>query len=241
MEAGRHALDRSLCVACGACAAECCGGALEIAGREMSVADVLAVVRRDKPFYGNSGGGMTLSGGEPTFQVDFAVGLALAARDERIHCAVETCGHGDWIVLERLAAVVDLFLFDLKETDPVRHVEYTGVSNETILANLRRLHDRGAEILLRLPIVPGLNDRADHFAAVARLVRELPNLRGVEIMPYHPLGRSKFERLGMPRAACLADTPDARDRLAGWTAQLRAAGGHTPTIQLARPQPQPQA
>lgn len=223
IEAGQHILDRARCTACGDCAAACCTGALERIGRTLTVDDVLTVVRRDRPFYDTSGGGMTLSGGEPTFQIDFAVGLAAAARADRIPVAVETCGFAEWSRLERLAAVTDLFLFDLKETHPARHIDYTGVSNDRILANLRQLHDRGAAVVLRLPIVPGLNDRADHFEAVARLARDLPRLRDIQIVPYHPLGRSKLDRFGLADADGLLETPDARDRLPEWTARLRAA------------------
>jgi pyruvate formate lyase activating enzyme len=130
-------------------------------------------------------------------QADFAQALCEGAKGQGIHCAMETCGYTDPGCLERLAGVVDLFLFDLKETDPRLHQEFTGVPLAPILANLRRLHDMDAAVVLRLPLVPGLNDRPDHFEAVARLVNTLPKLKGVERIPYHPMGRSKLERFGL--------------------------------------------
>ena len=201
VEVGQHVLDRARCVGCGACAAACCGGALDLVGREMEPQAVLDVVLRDQSFYQASGGGMTLSGGEPTMQADFAQALCEGAKGLGIHCAVETCGYTDPAYLERLAGVVDLFLFDLKETDPRLHEEFTGVPLAPILANLRRLHDLGASVVLRLPLVPGLNDRTDHFEAVARLVNTLTKLKGIEQIPYHPMGQSKLERFGLTGCA----------------------------------------
>lgn len=140
---------------------------------------------------------MTLSGGEPTFQMDFAVALCERARSRGIHCVVETCGYAAPAQLENLARVTDLFLFDLKETDPRRHEEYTGVPLAPILANLRHLCDRGAAIHLRLPLIPGVNDRLERIVDLAKLVQSLPNLGGVALIPYHPMGRGKLKRFGL--------------------------------------------
>jgi glycyl-radical enzyme activating protein len=196
IEGSEHKLLRGQCAACGRCAAECPTSALELVGREMTVDEVMKVVISDEAFYRTSGGGMTLSGGEPTLQMDFCIALCEAAKKSGIHCCIETCGFGERLDLKRLAGVVDLFLFDVKETDPARHMEYTGVSNETILRNLRTLHGLGAGIVLRLPLVPGLNDRPEHSAAVEQLAASLPGLRGVERIPYHPMGLSKLARFG---------------------------------------------
>jgi pyruvate formate lyase activating enzyme len=196
MSDGKHVLDRAKCVVCGTCAAGCCAKALEIVGRDVTVEEALAVVRRDKPFYDASGGGMTLSGGEPLSQIAFSQALLRAAKQEGFHCAVETCGFGEFSLLERILPYVDLFLYDIKETDEARHREWTGQSNASILENLRLLHQRGAAIVLRLPVIPGVNDREDHFAAVAELARSLPQLRGVERLPYHALGAGKAEKIG---------------------------------------------
>jgi pyruvate formate lyase activating enzyme len=184
-------------VACGACATACPAGALELVGREVTVGEVIAEVERDRPFYQQSGGGLTLSGGEPLLQADFAVGLLEAARAAGLHTCVETCSQVDPAVLDRVLPLVDLFLCDFKETDPERHRTWTGVGNQRILANLRRLHAAGAHLRLRCPIIPGLNDRAEHFAGIAALAGELAGIEGVEIMPFHRLGESKVDRFGL--------------------------------------------
>jgi pyruvate formate lyase activating enzyme len=194
-----HVLERSRCRRCGSCAAACVSGALEQVGRDLSVADVLGEVLQDRVFYGLSGGGLTLSGGEPLLQADFTAALLRAAKDQGIACCLETSGYARWPQWEGLVGLVDLFLFDYKETDPQRHVEFTGVSNALILENLRALYARGAKIALRCPIIPGCNDRPDHFAGIAALAREMPALEGIELLPYHPLGTGKSERLGAVR------------------------------------------
>ncbi|MHC4884952.1 MAG: glycyl-radical enzyme activating protein [Planctomycetota bacterium] len=197
MEGENRIFDRSACEACGKCTKECYAQALEVVGREITVTEALEEVMRDEPFYETSKGGMTLSGGEPTLQIDFTAALLRAAKEAGLHNAIETCGLCSWERYERIRGDIDLFLFDCKETDPERHKEYTGAENELILENLRKLHDAGESILLRCPIIPGLNDRQDHFQGIAALAKELPNLEGVEIMPYHRLGESKDERFGL--------------------------------------------
>jgi len=219
-----HGLDRAQCVACGTCAVECYAGALELVGREVTVAEVLDEVVRDEAFYRTSGGGMTLSGGEPLLQIDFAEALLMGARDRGLHCCVETSGLVAESRLARVMPHVDLFLYDLKETDPERHRKYTGQSNTRVLANLRFLHDQGASILLRLPVIPGLNDRSDHFSAVAALYHSLPGITGVQIMPYHPLGTGKLERLGVcPDGWYETSTPEPAT-VAGWVEAVRSLG-----------------
>ena len=224
MRDGRHVLARPLCVACGACTAECWPRALELVGRTASVAEVMAEVRRDLPFYESSGGGLTLSGGEPLLQPEFAAGLLDAAGRAGLHRCIETCGYGPPETVAAFASKVELFLFDIKETDEARHVEFTGVSLEPLLRNLRQLHRLGARIRLRLPIVPGVNDRAEHFRDVAALAGELPGIEGVEVMPYHALGRAKLERLGLGTTRSFEyASPSLEDR-ARWEAMLREAG-----------------
>ena len=195
MEDGRHSLLRASCVRCGACAEKCPSQALEVVGKEMTVPEVLAEVLRDKPFYETSGGGMTLSGGEPLSQFGFSHALLLAAKGEGLHTCVETCGYGPKKKFLELLPVVDLFLWDYKETDPEKHKRFTGVSNSRILASLRALDAAGASVILRCPIVPGYNDREDHFTGIAHLANELRNVREIHIEPYHPLGKAKSERL----------------------------------------------
>ena len=208
---GQHVLDRQACVVCGTCTQKCRADGLEVVGRSVTVEQVIGEVLRDKPFYETSGGGMTLSGGEPLLQVNFAEALLKAGNEAGLHCVVETCGYSPWKRYERILPQLDMVIFDLKETDPDRHAEYTGVGNELILANLRKLHQAGVRILLRVPIVPGLNDRLEHFKAIAEIAANLPDLLGVEIMPYHRLGLSKIQRFGLtdpPRHLRETETPD---------------------------------
>lgn len=200
MEEGVHVLDRSLCTVCGDCIEECYSGALELVGREASVEEVLTEVLKDRSFYETSGGGMTLSGGEPLSQFEFSRDLLIAARENGLHTCIETSGFAPFERLSALRKVVDLFYFDCKETDPVRHREYTGVSLAPIVENLRRLDHLGVPTVLRCPIIPGLNDREDHFNGIAALANSLQHVKEVHVLPYHPLGRGKLERLGMPDA-----------------------------------------
>jgi glycyl-radical enzyme activating protein len=198
MKDGRHELLRANCIRCGACAAECPSQAIEVVGREMTVAAVLTEVMRDQPFYETSGGGMTLSGGEPMSQYAFTRALLQAAHGAQLHTCVETSGYGRKERFLALRPFVDLFLWDYKETDPRRHVQFTGVPADGILANLEALDAAGAAIILRCPVVPGFNDRDDHFAGIARVANGLKHVREIHLEPYHPLGKAKGERLARP-------------------------------------------
>lgn len=196
IEKGAHELERRRCRACGICAARCPTGALEMIGRTYSVPQVLEIVERDRSYYDTSEGGITLSGGEPLHQAEFSADLLQAAKEAGIHTALETSGYATWGTLEKTLAYTDLYLYDIKETDPIRHEEYTGVSNELILDNLRRLHQAGSRIILRLPLIPGANDRQDHLEALSLLSRELPQVEKLEVLPYHPFGLAKLARIG---------------------------------------------
>ncbi|HOF40233.1 MAG TPA: glycyl-radical enzyme activating protein [Candidatus Hydrogenedentes bacterium] len=224
MEGTAHILDRTRCAVCGTCTEECYSQALELVGREMSVDDVMNVVVRDMPFYETSGGGMTLSGGEPAFQPDFSMGLLRAARDHGIHTVVQTCGYAEARVFEAMMPPVDLFLFDIKETDPGRHIAFTGVSFRRIHENLRALHDAGAAVLLRSPIIPGCNEREEFLAGIQALAASLPNLAGVELMPCNPLSESKVQRFGVDPASRASTAPSNAGLVEHWCARLRAAG-----------------
>lgn len=219
-----HALLRARCAACGACAVECYAGALELVGRDATVAEIVDEVERDIEFYRNSGGGMTLSGGEPLLQVDFAEALLAEAAERGIASCIETAGFAPRERYERVLPLVEMFLFDLKETDEARHREYTGQSNRLIIDNLRHLTGAGAQVRLRLPIIPGLNDRDDHFAAVAEIALGLTGLEGVQVMPYHALGTAKLQRLGMSGEGLYeGDSPDP-ETVAAWVGGLRRRG-----------------
>jgi pyruvate formate lyase activating enzyme len=196
-EAG-HTYLRGDCSGCGACAEACVTGALALIGRTLTAGEALEEVHKDEPFYRNSGGGMTLSGGEPLYQSGFALALLRLARESGLHTCVETSGAAPFETLREAAALTDLFLYDLKETDAEKHRAFTGVSNALILENLKRLDDSGARTVLRCPIIPGCNDREDHFRGIGAAANRLRNLAGIEIEPYHPLGISKAAGIGKP-------------------------------------------
>ena len=185
------------CTLCGECVEACYAEARQMVGQEMTVAQVMAEVERDVPFYDESGGGVTFSGGEPLAQPDFLLALLRACREREIHTALDTCGFAPWQVLDRVRRHTDLFLYDLKLMAAAAHQKFTGVSNELILRNLQMLSERGHDIILRLPIVPGVNDdeqirRTGEFAAA------LPHLNRVDVLPYHHSAAQKYERLGRP-------------------------------------------
>jgi len=219
-----HILERENCVICGLCAKGCHARALEMIGRDVSVEEILEEALRDRPFYETSGGGLTLSGGEPLMQIEFTESLLRSAKEAGFHCAVETCGHADFERFTRILPYIDLFLYDIKDMDEERHKEYTGVTSALILSNLKRLHDVGASILIRLPIIPGLNDRQNHFEGVAQIMMTLPDLLGAEILPYHHLGIGKSEQMGItPRRELSIETPKP-EAVEKWVKTLRELG-----------------
>ena len=194
---GKHSILRSACTLRGACADACVTRALETVGREVTAGEIAQEALKERKYYETSGGGVTISGGEPALQQEFLLALVKILKKENVHVALDTSGFSDYGVYESVLPYVDLFLYDCKETDPVKHKYFTGADNAPILDNLRRLHDGKANILLRCPVIPGLNDRDDHFQGIAALAASLPNLAGVELLPYHKLAASKIERLGL--------------------------------------------
>jgi glycyl-radical enzyme activating protein len=221
---GKAAVDWTRCDSCGKCAPECAPQALQIVGRETSVEAVLDVVLRDQAYYATSGGGMTISGGEPLFQPDFAEALLSGAKKAGVHTCVETAGHVEWKTFERVAPVTDLFLFDYKETDPQLHEGFTGQRNDVILRNLRALHAGGANILVRCPMIPEYNARKEHLEGIARIAAELPRIKGVELLPYHRLGRGKLNRFGLISRMPDSVKPPDPSVATEWIAFLRKRG-----------------
>jgi len=197
---GRVDLDRGGCDACGACVSACPAGALETAGRRVTVAEVLRVVEEDSVFYVRSGGGLTLSGGEPLAQAPFALALLATAHGRGLDTAVETCGLCRWEDLAALAPHVDRLFFDIKGLDDDAHRAWTGVSNRRILDNFRRLRREFPElpVVVRTPVVPGFNDSAAALAAVTTFVAAAGGAAACERLPYHRLGEPKYTRLGLP-------------------------------------------
>ncbi|MCD6508039.1 glycyl-radical enzyme activating protein [Candidatus Poribacteria bacterium] len=192
----RHLIEWERCLGCGICVEECYSEALRIAGREVSVEEVMDEVLSDRPFYETSGGGMTLSGGEPLVQPRFALALLQAAKGEGIHTALDTSGFAPWEHLEELLPYTDLVLYDLKHMDEGRHMALTGVSNGRILENLRRLDSVGKRIWIRIPLVPGYNDEDSNYHALGRFLSDLKNVEKIQILTYHKLAESKYESIG---------------------------------------------
>ncbi len=193
---GERRIDRCLCTGCGACADACPAAALTTCGREMTVAEVIAEVEKDRPFYETSEGGMTVSGGEPLMQPEFTVALLEAARDAGLHTALDTSGYGERDALAAAARAADLILFDLKLMDAARHMEAARVDNADIHRNLRLLADLGVDVVVRVPLAPGYTDDPENVTAIARFAAGLPNVRRVDLMRFNRLGESKWRRLG---------------------------------------------
>ena len=220
---GIHLYDRSLCEACGDCVDTCLYEALRLAGQEQTVEGVMSIVLRDQPFYDQSGGGITISGGEPLLQPEFTLELLKAARAEGIHTCLDTCGWASQRAFEQVLPFVNLFLFDYKATDPETHRKLTGVSIDLILSNLDFLVKQGASIRLRCPLVPGINDSFDHLAGIAALQLRYPGLEGVDLMAYHNVGNAKYERFGLENTLPdLSTTEDAAKQ--AWLKTLHNLG-----------------
>lgn len=194
-----HHFDRALCRLCLGCTTVCPTGALESVGYTVTVDEVIAAVEKDRVFYMASGGGMTLSGGEPTAQPAFALALLQAARASGIHTCVETCGFGPAERFAKLVPHVDLFLWDIKDTDAVRHREHTGVAPETIWDNLRLVDAAGGKTVLRCLLIEGINTTPEHLDAVVALYARLRHCQGIDLLAYHPFGLAKTEKLGLAK------------------------------------------
>jgi glycyl-radical enzyme activating protein len=219
----RHHVDFSRCTLAGECVAACPNDALSIIGKTMTVEEILAVVLRDKDYYANSGGGVTVSGGEPMTQFEFTRALLQACKGAGIHTTLDTCGHVPTDRYREVLPLVDFFLYDYKETDTEKHRYYTGVSNALILKNLEMLSQANARIILRCPVVPGFNDTGDHFRGIRDLSLRFPNLAGIEIMPYHNMGMDKARRIGSGAKFLNLKTAE-KDISSQWLAQLASLG-----------------
>ena len=239
-EIGGRRHDLEACVLCGSCVEVCFAGALELVGREMTIPEAMAELDRDRLFYERSGGGITVSGGEPLYQLEFVRALLSACQAQGLHTALDTTAFGKWENLESVLAHTDLVLLDLKLMDPGRHRQYTGVDNRSILDNARALaaHMRrrpptaaGARpgnsgVWVRVPVVPTVNDSPDEIRDIARFVKDgmAGAVKAVELLGYHQLGGSKYQRLG--RQPPLPDLqPPSREHLQQLAAVVREEVG----------------
>jgi pyruvate formate lyase activating enzyme len=186
----------SACQVCGTCAEACPSGARRVAGRRMTVSEAMREIERDLIFWEESGGGVTFSGGEPLAQPRFLDSLLDACREKRINTVVETCGLAEMEVVLELSEKVGLFLYDLKILDPVKHKKYTGVPNDSILANLEALAQRNKPVVVRFPIIPEINDDRENVRQMIALLSRL-RLSRIHLLPYHQTGTEKYKRLGL--------------------------------------------
>jgi pyruvate formate lyase activating enzyme len=219
----QYVTDRERCDRCGSCVAVCTADAREMVGREMTVEQVMAEVLTDMVFYDESGGGVTFSGGEPLLQGDFLLDLLRACKAYDLHTVVDTCGFARTETFDRVRPYVDLFLYDLKLMDDRRHREVTGASNGLILDNLRRLAECHHPVVLRVPIIPQINDDEENLRQIGALVRSLPNIKQVDILAYHTLGIDKYERLNSPNPMP-ETTPPSADEMAAIKRLLETFG-----------------
>ena len=192
---GRPKTDRELCQNCGTCAEACLYEARQLSGRKVTVEELLEEVKKDEPFYLSSGGGVTLGGGEPLVQFEFAKEFLKRCKEHHLHTAIETCGYAPWANLEQILEYVDVIYYDIKHMDPVKHRELTGVSNDLILENAKQLlATKKNQVIIRVPIIPDDNDSEKNIKATAMFVIEAGGKR-MELLPYHRFGVGKYDQL----------------------------------------------
>lgn len=208
---------RENCRICGECARVCFAGARMVAGSTVSIEKVVEEIEKDSVFYQESGGGVTFSGGEPLMQPGFLCGLLDECRRREIHVAVDTTGYGDLDDLLEIASRTDLFLYDLKLMDEEEHRKYTGVSNQGILANLKELSRHHSNIVVRIPVIPGVNDSIVIISSTGEFVSGLPGVRSIDLLPYHKAGIDKYRRLAKTCSLTGTEPPanEAMSEMAG--------------------------
>jgi pyruvate formate lyase activating enzyme len=187
------------CVFCGTCVDYCVNNAREVAGQEYSVSELIEEIEKDRPFYEQSMGGVTLSGGEVMCQIDFVEELVKGCHRKGISVAIDTCGYTPFDSFVRIMEYVDLFLYDVKLMDPILHRRYTGKDNSLILENLQQLVSLGAKVNLRIPLIEGINTDTDNIDMMINFTKHLP-IYGVNLLAYHDIGRDKYKRLAMEYA-----------------------------------------
>ena len=207
MADGQRTFHRERCVACGRCADTCYAECLVLVGERKTVEEVVDEVLRDRPFYERSGGGVTLSGGEPLLQLEFARGILARCRNEGLNTAIETAANLPWEQIASILPLTDLVMIDIKLLDDRAHRGCTGVSNRRILENAKRLGQQDTPLIVRTPVVPGVNDDPQWIVPIAAFAARLPNLLYYELLPYHPMASGKYESLGMDYKAKDLESP----------------------------------
>ncbi len=217
---GTHQIDRTKCIRCGMCV-QACIGALEMVGKRYTVDDVMKEVLKDINFYQTSGGGVTISGGEPLMQPDFTYHILSASKKAGLHTCLETSGYAPSNVISKIAPVVDLFLYDIKETDSKRHLEYVGTDQGQIMENLFSIDAAGIPSILRCPIIPGINDRKTHFDSIAALANQLKHVQMVHVEPYNNFGEGKSASIGKDYLLQGLQTP-TEEEIAHWVESIQS-------------------
>lgn len=184
-----------LCTCCSACVEACPAEAWQQVGQWMTVAQMMTEIRKDRVYYEESGGGVTFSGGEPLFQPDFLADALAACKAEGLHTAVDTTGFTAWKNLERIQKNTNLFLYDLKCMNSEKHRIFTGVPNEIILENLKSLVELGSSIIIRIPLIPGMNDDVQNIEETGQFLRKIGNVQQVDLLPYHNIALHKYEQM----------------------------------------------
>ena len=226
---GLH-LDENRCDLCGQCAIACHSEALELIGRHMTVREVMAEIEKDSVFYEESGGGVTLSGGEPLMQPDFLEGILTARKEQGVNTALDTSGYADRDSLIRVAGLVGLFLWDLKTLDDETHRKYTGVSNTGILDNLKTVSGMSKQAVIRFSLIPGVNDFDTNIQAMGAFAALLEGVSEIDILPYHRAWVDKYKSLNRTREPVIHRCPSAgmlkmaETKLAGFGLKTRIGG-----------------
>ncbi|MEG0086243.1 MAG: glycyl-radical enzyme activating protein [Niameybacter sp.] len=207
LENGEHLLDRTKCKTCGACASHCMTKALSMAGVTMTVEEVMEEVMKDVEFYKTSNGGVTFSGGEALLQIDFLEAVLRACKQNSLHVTIETAGNVKWEHFERILPHVDLFLYDIKMMDSLKHKQYVGADNARCLSNVEQLIKRGKNIIVRVPVIPDINDHDKDIEAITNFVKHINKEIPLELLPFHKMGQTKYESLGLDYEAKHLEAP----------------------------------
>lgn len=219
---GKHEINWGNCTACEDCVKSCPTGALSMIGKTMTAQEIMAAALRDSRYYSRTGGGVTVTGGEPMSQAGFTKALLVCAKQHGIHAAIETNGAAPFAQYEELLPYLDLILFDYKATGNEQYRRLTGLDRETVLDNLARLSGKGAKIILRCPMIPKVNVTNEHLDFIAELTQTYASILGFELMPYHALGTAKAKQTGM--AVHQFETPNT-DTVLEWERYILSKGG----------------
>jgi pyruvate formate lyase activating enzyme len=227
-ENGEFVTSREKCLKCGDCVELCYAEAREIAGREMTVEEVMQEIEKDRVFFDQSGGGVSFSGGEPLLQYEFLLEALEASKQRGFHTVVDTTGFTALRIMERVSRFVDLFLYDLKTLDDRKHKEYTGVSNRLIIENLALLARLRKNVIVRVPVIPGVNDEPEDIQNIGAFVATLGNIHEIQLLPYHETGIEKYHRLGVDYRMSQI-RPPSDERMREIAAELKS---HVSTVSI---------